>query len=193
MAVKINGTTVVDNSRNIVNALNGTFSGEVFAYSFTGAGAIPIGMIAMWSGTIANIPAYWYLCDGSNGTPDLRNRFIVGAHSGTGNGTSATTGPGFSGLTGTLNSDYTPGNIGGSTAHRLTIAQLPAHTHEVTDDDGGWNTGTSNNLCRATNLGTIQKTTTSTGSNFYHENRPPYYALAFIMFGGIIVSLPATP
>ncbi len=33
----------------------------------------------MWSGTIATIPSGWYLCNGSNGTPDLRNKFVIGA------------------------------------------------------------------------------------------------------------------
>ena len=40
---------------------------------------VPSGGIIAWSGAIANIPTGWYLCDGSNGTPDLRNRFILGA------------------------------------------------------------------------------------------------------------------
>ena len=38
------------------------------------------GMIMMWSGTIATIPTGWVLCNGSNSTPDLRNRFVIGAH-----------------------------------------------------------------------------------------------------------------
>ena len=37
------------------------------------------GMITLWSGLISTIPNGWHLCDGSNGTPDLRNKFIVGA------------------------------------------------------------------------------------------------------------------
>jgi hypothetical protein len=40
---------------------------------------VPAGLIAMWHGSISSIPAGWSLCDGSNGTPDLRDRFIVGA------------------------------------------------------------------------------------------------------------------
>ncbi len=40
---------------------------------------VPSGVICMWSGTIATIPSGWYLCDGNNGTPDLRDKFIVGA------------------------------------------------------------------------------------------------------------------
>ena len=45
------------------------------------AAAVPTGVIVMWSGSIASIPSGWYLCNGSNGTPDLRNRFVVGAGS----------------------------------------------------------------------------------------------------------------
>ena len=47
------------------------------------ASAFTSGMIMMWSGTIATIPTGWVLCNGSNSTPDLRNRFIIGAHSDT--------------------------------------------------------------------------------------------------------------
>lgn len=47
---------------------------------------IPSGLICMWSGSISGIPSGWYLCDGSNGTPDLRDRFIKGAGSGVGAG-----------------------------------------------------------------------------------------------------------
>ena len=39
---------------------------------------VPRGAIIMWSGSLANVPAGWALCDGSNGTPDLRDRFIFG-------------------------------------------------------------------------------------------------------------------
>jgi microcystin-dependent protein len=39
----------------------------------------PIGTIELWQGSIASIPSGWFLCDGTNGTPDLRNNFVVGA------------------------------------------------------------------------------------------------------------------
>jgi len=42
---------------------------------------IPIGCILLWSGSVSSIPSGWALCNGSNGTPDLRNRFIIGAGS----------------------------------------------------------------------------------------------------------------
>jgi microcystin-dependent protein len=63
----------------------------------------------MWSGSIANIPSGWLLCNGSSGTPDLRDRFIVGA-----------------------GSTYAPGNTGGFATYSLSTAQLPSHTHTGT-------------------------------------------------------------
>ena len=142
---------------------------------------VPIGGIIMWSGTIANIPTGWALCDGiTSGTPDLRNKFIVGAHSGAGTGTVETAGPGFDTGNGTLNSNYTPGNTGGETAHQLSIPELASHSHGLTNiigDGGGITVGSSGHLMN-NNGG---KTTDATGDGKFHENRPPYYALAFIM------------
>ena len=43
--------------------------------------AIPIGCIVMWGGSVATVPSGWRLCDGTNGTPDLRDRFVIGARS----------------------------------------------------------------------------------------------------------------
>ncbi len=43
--------------------------------------AIPIGCIVLWGGSVASIPSGWRLCDGTNNTPDLRDRFVVGARS----------------------------------------------------------------------------------------------------------------
>lgn len=77
--------------------------------------AIPIGGIIMWSGSVGSVPAGWALCDGSNGTPDLRNRFIVGA-----------------------GSTYSPGTTGGAASVTLTASQMPSHTH----GDGSLSTGT---------------------------------------------------
>lgn len=41
----------------------------------------PLGSIQLWQGSIGSIPTGWFLCDGNNGTPDLRNFFVVGAGS----------------------------------------------------------------------------------------------------------------
>ena len=155
----------------------------VTAITFIGAGTIPVGGIIMWSGTIANIPTGWALCNGQEvigqKTPDLRNRFVVGAHSGAGTGTVETAGPGFNADNGTLSSSYTPGNSGGETAHQLTTAELASHSHTLSGniaDGGSINVGSSGHEMRSET-----STTSSVGDSKFHENRPPYYALAFIM------------
>ena len=141
--------------------------------------SIPSGLICMWSGS--TVPTGWALCNGTNGTPDLRNRFIVGS-----------------------GSSYAIGTTGGSNTVTLTTAQMPSHTHTgstgsasasykgkagqmssymnnetgypLMDDVGNQGTGTIS-------LGSHSHTLTidSAGSGSAHENRPPYYALAFIM------------
>lgn len=80
-----------------ISALNSTVSGLVL---------VPIGGIIMWSGAIVDIPAGWALCDGSNGTPNLRDRFVVGA-----------------------GGAYAVGNTGGLDTVTLTSGQIPSHTH----------------------------------------------------------------
>jgi len=66
----------------------------------------PTGGIILWSGAISMVPTGWLLCDGANGTPDLRDRFVVGAGSG-----------------------YAVGATGGATSVTLGVANLPAHNH----------------------------------------------------------------
>ncbi len=145
--------------------------------TFTGAvtinGIIPVGGIIMWSGSIATIPIGWALCDGTNSTPDLRNRFIVGATS------DASTGVTFDADTGAVSGSYAPGNTGGSVAHQLTIAEMPAHTHSYNQAFFRPNSAGSAPVNLAS--GNSPQNTTSQGGSDYHENRPPYYALAFIM------------
>lgn len=140
---------------------------------------MPIGGIIMWSGSIATIPQKWALCDGTNGTPDLRNRFIVGAGTDTLNvwGFNATTG------TETFTASQTSvgvGSTGGKIAHQLTIAELAAHTHTGAAQ---WPGGgpEQNQSGGAEDRTTFNINSGSTGGDNYHENRPPYYALAYIM------------
>ncbi len=75
---------------------------------------IPTGIIVMWSGSVGTIPAGWAFCDGTNGTPDLRDRFILAA--------------------GTVNAVATTGGVDNIT---LTTANLPAHTHSGTTSTNG--------------------------------------------------------
>ena len=73
----------------------------------TSVGAVPAGIIVMWSGATNAIPSGWYLCNGANGTPDLRDRFVIGAGSG-----------------------YGVGATGGESSKLLGTANLPSHTHQ---------------------------------------------------------------
>lgn len=157
------------------DAGNMTVNGTSLTTAITGIGAIvPTGVIVMWSGSVASIPTGWALCNGSNGTPDLRSRFIVGATS------DASTGVTFNADTGVVSGAYGPGNTGGSVAHQLSIAEMPAHTHltanALTGTATAWPTGGGFLV-----NGSDGNTSSSTGSSDFHENRPPYYALAFIM------------
>jgi microcystin-dependent protein len=145
----------------------------------TGA-TIPAGLISMWSGSIGSIPSGWYLCDGSNGTPNLTDRFIIGA-----------------------GSTYAVNGTGGATSVTLVTANMPAHTHTATStvtDPGhthttsyqayvgsggggiaGGGSGFSTiTLNTATTGITVATTNASVGSGSSFSIIPSYYALAFI-------------
>lgn len=147
------------------------------------------GMIMMWYGSSSNVPSGWAICNGSNGTPDLRDRFIVGA----GNA-------------------YSLGSTGGEKTHILTTQEMPSHTHSVKTDAtakaiGSFRTWkhdpqatgvfsqTQTENCNSKNGGgdpgwrvdlNINKIglymeLDNAGGGGEHENRPPYYALFYIM------------
>lgn len=115
--------------------------------------AAPSGAILIWSGSVASIPSGWYLCDGNNSTPNLRDRFVVGA-----------------------GSSYAVGDTGGEATHTLTIGEMPSHDHVVT----GGTAGGSGHVRRDA-LNNSNHTSNATGGGGAHENRPPYYALAYMM------------
>ena len=89
---------------------------------------VPVGGIIMWSGTIAEAEALtnWAICDGQNGTPDLRDKFVLGVGSST---------PGH---TSTASVDDT----GGSNSITLTEGQMPSHNHNITDNGHSHGNGT---------------------------------------------------
>jgi len=158
-------------------------------------GLIPSGGIIMWSGAISAIPNGWALCDGTNGTPDLTGRFVVHADADSG-GTYA---PGDTGGADevTLTEAQMPSHTHTGTAStesltgsfRLptnTAAFSPTATGVFTSDASG--TGISSNVAsgfapRVNMDASHDHTVTigSTGGGESHENRPPYYALAYIM------------
>jgi microcystin-dependent protein len=175
-----------------------------------------VGIIAEWGGAIGSIPTGWALCDGTNGTPDLRDKFLVGA-----------------------GRAYNVGVTGGADTVTLTTAQIPSHNHGVSDPGhahgvydpghghgiydpghvhnapgnvsfmvnsagpGNYSGGGSqfavvgNTAVGYTGIGinaagsniSIYGSYTGigiqyTGGGAAHENRPPYYALAYIQYKG---------
>ena len=99
---------------------------------------IPKGLIVYWYGTIAQVPTGWAICDGTNGTPDLRDTFIYTAAI---DGDVGTTG-GATTDTSSTDGDHNHGSTGGTA---INIADLPAHTHKlfVNQDDGNPTPGMS--------------------------------------------------
>jgi len=151
------------------------------------ADRFPAGGIMMWSGTIATIPTGWFLCNGSNGTPDLRDRFIVGARQ-------DDAGVAKTNITGTLT--QTGGNkdaIVVTHTHTATIANAGLHSHFYFPFGTGVGTdfGTAETFAEAQprritqsdGLHTHPATIESAGASGDNANLPPYYALAYIMRG----------
>jgi hypothetical protein len=124
----------------------------------------PLTLIRLYAGVAADIPAGWQLADGTNGTPDMRDKFIVGA--------------------GNL---YAQGAAGGSTT--ITSNNLPTHTHPYNDKD---TTYTANTVAVASGSGTtvVQSLTAGGGDTARTSGNntttatpylPPYYATAYII------------
>ena len=146
------------------------------------------GMIMMWSGTIATIPTGWVLCNGSNSTPDLRNRFVIGAHT-------DSAGVAYSTVTGS-NTQTGGTKDAGVVSHTHTATSTvsdPGHSHTLTNlavysdtvSGGGitiqTRTNSNNTTATATTGITVATTNSTEGSSGTNQNLPPYYALAFIM------------
>lgn len=139
-------------------------------------------MIVAWSGSITTIPYGWALCDGTNGTPDLRGRFIIGTGS-------------WSDVYGSKT--YSPGDTGGERKHQLTIAEMPLHGHPTLVHIYHENTGelyTDGAIALGQGGGdAIFPGYTGTpdfgaghqvggaGGNQPHDIMPPFYSLAYIM------------
>lgn len=173
---------------------------------------VPLGGIIVWYGSAGSVPAGWFICDGSNGTPDLRHRFVLGAgpdHPAgqTGGSDSITVGA----TTGPAGAHTHTGTTDG---HALTESQLPAHKHGNGVTDSGtdlFNHGTfvadpttPDSIDNNSNNGNIEGYTTTVGEGLAHghgfttggvtdhthsidsgaiSNLPPFKALYYIMKG----------
>jgi len=175
---------ILGNGTSAVNFVAPGTSGNVLTSNgttWTSAQGFVTGMIMLWSGSIASVPSGWALCNGSNGTPDLRNRFVVGAGS-----TYAVDATGGSADAIVVSHTHT---FSGTTASNGT------HSHELTlglplNNDGARAAASNGVQAPAPNATTetagahthtFSGTTDSTGSSGTNANLPPYYALAYIM------------
>ena len=177
------GQAVSSGTLNVTGAfqLDGTAgaSGQVLlsaggSTTPTWGNAFVAGMIMLWSGSSASIPSGWLLCDGSSSTPDLRNRFVVGA-----------------------TSTYAVGATGGSAdaivvSHTHTATSTvtdPGHNHSlgfsITTLQGGGvgsliSSGSLNTSTATTGI-TVATTNATAGTSGTNANLPPYFALCYIM------------
>jgi len=123
--------------------------------------AAPSGLIAMFSGAIVDIPSGWYLCNGSNSTPDLRNKFVIGA-----------------------GDTYAVGATGGEATHTLTTDEMPSHSHSLDSDTGDYGGGVAGSMAFGDSSPSNPNYTGmigDTGGGGAHNNLPPYHSLAYIM------------
>ena len=135
--------------------------------------SIPVGCIVLWSGSVATIPAGYLLCNGAYGTPDLTNRFIIGA-----------------------GNTYNPAAAGGS-ADSITVSHThtasvtdPGHAHYLSGVNGTgsagplaaaiWNSADNRGLTSSVSTG-ISVANGTTGVTGVGANLPPYYALCYII------------
>jgi len=107
------------------------------------------------------VPAGWALCDGNNGTPDLKSKFILGYESGVNN----------------------IGATGGTKEETLTSDQMPKHSHSVSIPWRSFarDSGQTGFLTYYDQEGDAGFNTSEAGGNQAHNNMPPYYILAYIM------------
>jgi microcystin-dependent protein len=171
---------LADSSNNVIQTYDNLYGIIGVQSTSSGGGTtIPSGLIAIWSGATGSIPSGWQLCDGTNGTPDLRNSFVLGA-----------------------GNSYSVGQTGGS-----TDAIVVSHTHTATStstvtdpghyhSDNGQNStygstsgpddmqlwsGSHNTGSAVTGITVATATTNqTTGTSGSNANMPPYYALAYI-------------
>jgi len=155
-------------------AAPGTDTTQIATTAFVAASAataVPIGVIVIWSGSVASIPASWLLCNGAYGTPDLRDRFVIGA-----------------------GNTYLPAAAGGS-----ADSALPLHHHDLADPghlhtQTGYTPGTDTAGGNGSNQRPVRDAyTLNTGSAFTNitmadagvsptgTNLPPFYALCYII------------
>jgi microcystin-dependent protein len=206
-----NGFTSANGGVTVKNNVQITETGQYFSHpgyssnvaATNVAGPVPKGGIIMWSGDPANVPAGWAVCNGSNGTPDLRGRFVIG------NGAKTESNRNNVGnVINGANVTYTVGSIGGHEKIQQTSGEMFNHNHNIThnhvltdpghfhdfplgdsgnsctraDDTGGFECNTNTNSKQTgITIAAFTGNSLNTGGTDYAPNLPPYYVLAYIM------------
>ena len=188
-------TETISSTPNTANSGNATSTGTsgsaatdppyrklVALKNTSGADAVAVRAIALWLGTLASIPSPWVLCDGSNGTPDMRDKMLVGGAT-----------------------DFTDvGTSGGATTHGHTSfsthTHTVSHTHNVTitaDGGGANNQGFGTNQPTAGHThspavasGAASSTTSGSTAEAVTSNTsyPPYRTVAFIQMQAQVIT-----
>ena len=151
---------------------------------------LPVGGIMIWGGTVSSIPTGWVLCDGTNSTPDLRGKFVVGLDTGV--------------------AEFNLINkSGGNTEYDITKANLPdyelkitqqkhTHTGHVAQGSSTWKGGGDDSGTNATSVpGSVSQEfidikVNLDGGKQKLKTLPPYYVLCYIMYKGVTIT-PPTP
>lgn len=176
-SLQTNGNAQINGNLTLQGTLNAT------QLNVPGFGLVPKGVIVMWSGAIDQIPTDWALCDGSNGAPDLRGRFVVGSGQNQAPDTRES-----------INPNYVVGGIGGVNSYALTINEIPSHdhgggNHSHKESIGYGDPGSDGDTKepQMNQSGNTEYTQPSgnvifpQGEGQSHENRPPFYVLAYII------------
>lgn len=214
-AASVSGETLTSLSNEAVQNIASVYAETTGTVNFNNLNAQNLnainfrGIIVAWSGTVANIPTGWALCDGTKGTPDLRGRFLrmlskpgiateagyytepvslpgvnplAEASQGSGNGSSIAGLQKQSQIVG----DLQIGSTGGTDSYQLQIAEMPAHNHPAwsgfANSTGGAQMGYATNAnWTYTPPSDPQKRNGLTGGSGGHPSTPPYYVVAYIM------------
>lgn len=179
-AAELNILDGVTASTAEINTLDGINTASNF-------GLVPSGAILLWSGSVASVPSGWYLCDGNNGTPDLRNRFVVGA--GDIYAVDATGGSADAIVVGHTHTYSGTTNTTGAHVHQVKgqdngaapIGPAADELANVENPGSGVDYFSRNTTSNGDHAHTFSGTTASSGSSGTNANLPPYYALAYIM------------
>jgi microcystin-dependent protein len=181
-------TTALSLSSDAISAISSAYSNTTGNTSFNNlkvTGNVNLekwnGIIAIWSGIATAVPTGWVLCDGTNGTPDLRGKFILGYGQG-------------KDISGNNLTNRSMNDQGGAETVKLELQNIPSHRHMFAVGGGHGNGesdtvntgGTDEGYSKKYSEAAFRNRTTDTGGDasgntIGHENMPPFYVLAYIM------------